>query len=343
MDNEKLYACKKNNPKIKESTNNSDSIRQETLNTISDNSMYNHEVSFCPKRPQSYRKNVMNNNQIDYNLNQRNFCRSPLANIIGDKEGFSSESVELLNANKKLNQKEKIMSPEEKSSIEGAVNKSMSNKEEDETNSFTSKFSTIKLYDKSKPIWRFIHKFIEDNSERLLLLKDTYETDDEFFIYLTKFLIDKLSTEGRLLKSLHPNTKKALPKVIITIFLLYFQEINSLTGDELEKKVGMVGQYKKLRAIADHNGLELPFIMGDVVERILEKKKEDIFKGEFFPSQENVCRLDKRLTPSRKMVKTISRWIQKNSDYKNLTDLKDGLFEKKPPKPKDDDTRTGIV
>jgi len=339
MDNEKIYACKKNNLKIRESTNNSDSIRQEMLNTISYNSMDNQEESFCSMRPQSYRKNVMNNNQIDYNLNHKNFCRSPLANISGDNEGSSSESVELLNGEKKLNQKEKIISPEEKSSTEETVNTFMFNREGDEIKSSDSRFSTIKSYDKNEPIWKFIYKYFEDNSKKLLLLKDTYETDDGFFIYLTKFLIDKLSTETRLLKCLHPNTKKALPKVIITIFLLYFQEINSLTGDELEKKVGMVGQYKKLRAIADHVSLELPFIMGDVVEKILNEKKEHIFKGEFFPSQENICKLDKRLRSSRKMVKTISRWIQKTSDYKNLTDLRERLFEKNPPKPKDDDTR----
>lgn len=339
MDNEKIYACKKNNSKIRESMNNSDSIRQETLNIISNNSMNNHEGSFCSKRPQSYRKNVINNNQIDFNLNQRNFCRSPLANISGDIEGSSSESVELLSGNKKLNQKEKIMRSEEKTSTEKTVNTFMSNRECDEIKSSDSEFSTIKSNDKNEPIWKFIHKYFEDNSEKLLLLKDTYETDDGFFTYLSELLIDKLSNETRLLKNLHRNTIKALPKVIIAIFLLYFQKIELIAGDDLEKKSGMVGQYKKLRVIADHLGLELPIIMGDVVERILEKKKEDIFKGEFFPSQENVFRLDKRLTPSRKMVKTISRWIQKNSNYKNLTDLKERLFEKKPPKLKDVDTR----
>ncbi|GAH05430.1 unnamed protein product, partial [marine sediment metagenome] len=64
---------------------------------------------------------------------------------------------------------------------------------------------------------------------------------------------------------MHRNTIKALPKVIIAIFLLYFQEIDSLTGDDLEKRSEMIGQYKKLRAIADHIGVELPFIMGDMV------------------------------------------------------------------------------
>ena len=282
---------------------------------------------------------MINNNQIDFNLNQRNFCRSPLANISGDNEGSSSESVELLNGNKKLNQKEKIMRSEEKTSTEKTVNTFMSNRECDETKSSDSEFSTIKSNDKNEPIWKFIHKYFEDNSEKLLLLKDTYETDDGFFTYLSELLIDKLSNETRLLKNLHRNTIKALPKVIIAIFLLYFQKIELIAGDDLEKKSGMVGQYKKLRVIADHLGLELPIIIGDVVERILGKKKEDIFKGEFFPSQENVCRLDVRLTPSRKMVKTISRWIQKNSNYKNLTDLKERLFEKKPPKLKDVDTR----
>jgi len=179
----------------------------------------------------------------------------------------------------------------------------------------------IKSYEKNKPIWELIHKFIEDNSEELLLLKDKYETDYGFFTYLSELLIEKLSNETRLLKNLHRNTITALPKIIIAIFLLYFQKIETLTGDDLEKKSGMEGQYKKLRVVADHLGLKLPFIMGDVVEKILEEKKEDIFKGEFFPSQENVCRLDRRLTPSRKMVKTISRWIRKNSDYHNLTEL----------------------
>jgi len=196
-----------------------------------------------------------------------------------------------------------------------------------------------KSYEKNKLIWEFIHKFIEDYSENLLILKDEYDTDDGFFTYLSELLIDKLSNETRLLKNLHRNTIKALPKTITAIFLLNFQKIGLITGDDLEKKSGMVGHYKKLRVIADHLGLKLPFIMGDVVERILEKKKDDIFKGEYFPSQENLCKLDKRLKTSRKMVKTISRWIQKNSDYKNLTDLKEGLFEKKPPKPNEYDTR----
>ncbi|MCK4285221.1 MAG: hypothetical protein KAX18_03415 [Candidatus Lokiarchaeota archaeon] len=186
-----------------------------------------------------------------------------------------------------------------------------------------------KSYEKNKPIWDFIHKFIEDNSEKLLFLKDKYDTNDGFFTYLCELLVDKLSNEIRLLKNLHRNTIKALPKVIIAIFILYFQKIESLTGYDLEKKTGMEGQYKKLRAIADHLGLKLPFIMGDVVEKLLEEKKKDVFKGEFFPSQENICRLYRRLTPSRKMVKTISRWIRKNSDYHNLTELKLIVYEKK--------------
>ena len=325
--------------KIRESTNNSDSIRQETLNTTSDNSSDNHEGSFCSKRPQSYRKNVMNNNQIDYNLNQRSFCRSPLTNISGGKEGSSSESVELLNGDKKLNQKEKIMIHEEKSSIGEAVDASAPKKEKDENNCSTSSSYTIKLYDKSKPIWKFIYKFIEDNFEKSLLLKDKYDTDDEFFIYLSELLIDKISNETRMLKNLHRNTVKALPKVISAIFLLYFQKIKAISGDDIKKKSGMIGQYKKLRAIADHLGMDLPFIMSDVVEKILNEKKEDIFREKFFPSPKNVCRLDKRLVASKNMIKTISRWIQQTSDYKNLTDLRERLFEKNPPKPKDDDTR----
>ncbi|MBY9008187.1 MAG: hypothetical protein KGD63_15715 [Candidatus Lokiarchaeota archaeon] len=337
MDNEKIYACKKNNSKIKESKDNSDSIRQETLNTISENSIENHKGSFCSKHPQSYRKNVLNNNQIEYNLNQRNFYRTPLVNTSGDKDGSSSESVELLNSDKKLNQKEKFMIYEEKSSIGEAVDASAPKKEKDENNCSSS--YTIKSYIKSKPIWKFIHKFIEDNSEELLLLKDKYDTDDGFFTYLSELLIDKLSNETRLLKNLHRNTIKALPKVTIAIFLLYFQKIELVTGDYLEKKSGMVGHYKKLRVIADHLGLKLPFIMGDVVEKTLNEKKEDIFREMFFPSPKNVCRLDKRLVASKKMIKTISRWIQKTSDYKNLTDLRERLFEKNLPKPKDDDTR----
>ncbi|MBA7505481.1 hypothetical protein ES706_04149 [subsurface metagenome] len=295
--------------------------------------------SSCSNRSPIYRGGALNDDLMDYSLDQENFCGSTLTNISESKTVSSSESVELINDNGKLNQKEKNMLPEEKSFTGVTVNTSMSNKEEDETNSSASRFYKIKSYDKSKPIWKFIYKFIEDNSEELLLLRDKYDTDDGFFRYLSKLLIDKLSNETRLLKNLHQNTIKALPKVTIAIFLLYFQEIDSLTGDNLEKRSGMIGQYKKLRAIADQIGVELPFIMGDMVERILEEKKENIFRGKFFPSQENVYRLDKRLTPSRKMVKTISRWIQKNSDYKNLTDLKERLFEKKPPKPKDDDTR----
>jgi len=205
----------------------------------------------------------------------------------------------------------------------------MINKKDNKTKSSASRFYKIKSYDKSRPVWKFIYKFIEESSEKLLLLKDKYDSDGRFFTYLSNFLIDKLSNETRLLKNLHRNTIKALPKIIIAIFLLFFQESDSLTGDNLEKKSGMIGQHKKLRAVADHIGVELPFIMGDIVERILEEKKESIFRGKFFPSQENLCRLDKRLTPSRKMVKTISRWIQKNSDYQNLTELKQVVYEKK--------------
>ncbi len=231
------------------------------------------------------------------------------------------------------------MTPKEKSSTEETGNAPMSKNEKDETNSSASRVYTIKSYDKNEPIWKFIYNFFEGNSKKLYLLKDKYDADNGFFIYLSELLIDKLSNETRLLKNLHQNTIKALPKVIITIYLLYSQKIESLTGDDLEKKSGMVGQYKKLRAIADHLGLELPFIIGDAVEGILEEKKEDIFKGKFFPSQENLCRLDKRLTSSRKMVKTISRWIRKNSDYQNLTELKQIVYEKKEKKSKEENDR----
>ncbi|GAH05431.1 unnamed protein product, partial [marine sediment metagenome] len=70
------------------------------------------------------------------------------------------------------------MFPKEKSFTGETVNTFISNKEEDRTNSFASRFYKIKSYDKSKPIWKFIYKFIEDNSEELLLLKDKYDTDN---------------------------------------------------------------------------------------------------------------------------------------------------------------------
>jgi len=299
--------------------------------------------SSCSNRSPIYRGGALNDDLRDYSLDQENFCGITLTNISKSKTVSSSESVELINDNGKLNQKEKNMLPEEKSSTEKAVDTSTSKKEKDETNNSAYKFSTIKLYDKNEPIWKFIYKFIEDNSEKLLFLKDKYDTDDQFFTYLSELLIDKLSNQTRLLKNLHRNTIKALPKVIIAIFLLYFQEIDSLTGDDLEKRSGMVGQYKKLRAIADHLGLELPFIIGDVVEGILEEKKEDIFKDKFLPSQKNLCRLDKRLTHSRKMVKIISRWIRKNSDYHNLTELKQIVYEKKEKKSKEEDNRVVLL
>ncbi len=197
---------------------------------------------------------------------------------------------------------------------------------------------SITSVEKYKLIWEFIHKHIKNNSEKLLNLKEGNDNND-FFAYLTEVLMDKLLTETRLLKNLHRNTLNALPKVITAIFLLHLQKIKAFKGDDLEKKFGMAGQYKKLRAIADHLGLELPFIMGDVVERILEEKKEDIFKGKFFPSQENLCKLDKRLTHSRKMVKTISRWIRKNSDYHNLTEVKLIVYEKKDKKSIEEEKR----
>jgi len=182
---------------------------------------------------------------------------------------------------------------------------------------------------KNELVWSFIYKKIHENFNHFLLIKDKSATDGDFFEYLSEILLGNLKQETNLLKKLHKNTIKALLKVIIAIFLMYSQKNKKIKGDELEKKSGMVGQYKKLRAIANHLCLDLPFIMGDVVEKILEEKREHIFKGEFFPSQENVCRLDKRLTPYRKMVKTISRWIQKTSDYKNLTELQQVVYERK--------------
>ncbi len=290
-----------------------------------------------------YEEGTFNENLINSTPDQRYFYESPVTNFSEGNSISSSESVELINSEGKLNQKEKIILPGEKSFREETGNTPISKKKEDKTNSTAHRFYIIKSYDKSKPIWKFIYKFIENNSEKLLPLKDKYDTSDGFLTYLTELLIDKLSNETGLLNNLHRNTIKALPKVIIAIFLLYYQKIESLTGDALEKQSGMVGQHKKLRTLADHLGLELPFIMGDVVERILEKKREVIFTGEFFPSQQNICKIDKRLIPSRKMVKTISRWIQKNSDYKNLTELKESLFEKKAPEPKDEDDRLVLL
>ncbi len=322
--------------KIEKSEKKIDSLEENILNKNENN--VNEIKKVCSKSPQRNRI-ITNLGQSRYDFYQKQLCSLSDKKIKEVKIVSSSKSVELINKSRKLKLKEKILLPEEKPYTDKAVDKSTSKKEKINTNGCVSRVSTIKSYDKSKPIWKFIYKVIEDNSEELLFLKVKYDTDDEFFTYLSELLLAKLSNETRLLKNLHRNTIIALPKVTIAIFLLYFQKIELITGDDLEKKSGMVGHYKKLRVIADQLGLELPFIMGDVVERILEKKKEDIFKGEFFPSQENICRLDKRLTLSRKMIKTISRWIQKNSDYKNQTDLKERLFEKKPPKPKDDDTR----
>lgn len=189
---------------------------------------------------------------------------------------------------------------------------------------------------KNELVWSFIYKKIHENFNHFLLIKDKSATDGDFFKYISEILLGKLKQETNLLKKLHKNTIRALPKVIIAIFLMYSQKINKIKEDELEKKSGMVGQYKKLRVIANHLCLDLPFIMGDVVEKILEEKREHIFKGEFFPSQEKVCRIDKRLTPSRKMVKSISRWIQKNSEYKNLTELRQIVYERKEKRSKEE-------
>ncbi|MFW9874565.1 MAG: hypothetical protein ACFFG0_15780 [Candidatus Thorarchaeota archaeon] len=319
---------------------NTDSPNQKTSKKISENSIINHNVKFfCINRPANNKLAEGAQDEIFIEINQEYLCESSETIISDDNEVTSSESVELINNYENLNQKEKIMVPEEKSFTEDAVGTSTPKKEKDETNSSASRSSTIESYVKNEPVWKYVYKFIEDNSEKLLFLKVKYDTDDEFFTYLSKLLIDKLSNKTRLLKNLHRNTIKALPKVIITIFLLYFQEIDSFTGDDLEKRSGMIGQYKKLRAIANYICVELPFIMGDIVERILEEKKEFIFRGKFFPSQENLCRLDKRLTPSRKMVKTISRWIQKNSDYQNLTELKQVVYEKKDKRVKEEPER----
>ncbi|GAH88587.1 unnamed protein product, partial [marine sediment metagenome] len=156
--------------------------------------------SSCSNRSPIYRGGALNDDLRYYSLDQENFCGSTLTNISESKTVSSSESVELINDNGKLNQKEKNMLPEEKSFTGVTVNTSMSNKEEDETNSSASRFYKIKSYDKNKPIWKFIYKFIEDNSEELLLLRDKYDDDNGFFIYLSELLIDKLSNQTRLLK-----------------------------------------------------------------------------------------------------------------------------------------------
>ena len=51
-------------------------------------------------------------------------------------------------------------------------------------------------YQKNKPIWEFIYKFIEDNSNHLHLLRAQKDNDDRFFAYLSKLLIDKLSNNN---------------------------------------------------------------------------------------------------------------------------------------------------
>jgi hypothetical protein len=257
------------------------------------------------------------------------------------KSESENESIIKLKKSFKKAKGAKFWSPKGVSENEGIENNNLT----PSSVKLTTKKETFIIIneDKNESIWSFICKYIDDNSAELLLLRDKYDTDDDFFRHLSKKLINKLSTETELFKNLHRNTKKALPKVIIAIYLLHFQKSLSITGNDLEKKSGMEGQYKKLRVIADHLDLELPFIMGDVVEKILDEKKEEIFKRKFFPSQENVCRLDIRLTPSRKMVKTISRWIKKNSEYKNLTDLHNRLFENKLPKPKEVDTRLVLL
>ncbi|KKN40408.1 hypothetical protein LCGC14_0733620 [marine sediment metagenome] len=340
MRNERKNVCKKHELRIEKSEKKIDSLEENILNNNENN--VNERKKECSKYPQKNRI-ITNNSQSQYDFHQKKLCRLSDTNINEAKVVSLSKSVELINKSGKLKLKEKILLPEEKLYTDKPVDKFTSKKEKKNTNGFVSKVSTIKTYDKNELIWIVIYKFIDDNSEKLLLLRNKYKTDVGFFTYLSELSIAKLSNEAGLLRNLHRNTLKALPKVIIAIFLLYSQKIEPLTGNDLEKKSGMVGQYKKLRAIADFIGLELPFIMGDVVERILEKKREVIFTGEFFPSQQNICRIDKRLIPSRRMVKTISRWIQKNSDYKNLTELKESLLEKKPLKPKDEDTRLVLL
>lgn len=101
---EKRDNLKKRDQRVLKNQVNSDSNRQELLGKNSKNSNKVHEgESSCSNRPLRYREKILNNNKMDYSLNQENVCRSFLINISKNKKNSSLESVELLNSDEKLN------------------------------------------------------------------------------------------------------------------------------------------------------------------------------------------------------------------------------------------------
>ena len=124
-----MYCKKKKNDILKkrdqaklENQVNSDSIKQEILNKISENfKNVNMGESSCSNRSPIYRGNPINYVQMDFSLNQGNFCESPIANLCEGKEDSSSDSVELINGNYKLNLKETILMSQKKEDKESVT------------------------------------------------------------------------------------------------------------------------------------------------------------------------------------------------------------------------------
>ncbi len=199
-----------------------------------------------------------------------------------------------------------------------------SKQEKNEINIPNSTVFTIRSYNKNKPIWKFIKNFIIVNKDKIIESWNS-STEDQFFSALNNSILEQLK-EKKLLIYLPSNTIKAIPNEIKIIFLMLCRLQLNLTTDEILESVEVKGQEGKARIMANHLSIDLPLSMTEKLLQILESKKELIETGDFEPNTRNIIYIDNTLKPlliKNKLSTKIQRWLEKNTQFKNLTELKD--------------------
>ena len=212
---------------------NSDSIRQETSDKISENSKKVHEgESSCSNRSLIYRENALNNNQMDYSLNQGNFCGSFLANIRKSKGVSSSESVELINSDEKLNQKE--------------ITRSMRQKKEDK--------ESVTIF--SLKILNFKQKVMEHIKKLANIIECTIE-QKKFILSKSKIILNKHISRAKRNEITIRENSNPLTNAAAIIYAVSKSNKNmpKISMQNLAKKAGVsqspVGeQYKHYKNLA---------------------------------------------------------------------------------------------
>ncbi|MHA1488928.1 MAG: hypothetical protein ACTSRI_04660 [Promethearchaeota archaeon] len=94
-----------------------------------------------------------------------------------------------------------------------------------------------------------------------------------------------------------------------------YKSLSSVVAGWLQKNT----QFKNITQINAHFfGDPIP----EQIKKLLNSKKEEILNGKFIPDIKNIIAFKKEFKDYKDINKVVARWLQKNTQYENVTDLR---------------------